>query len=190
MERSAIRGNKSRDRPRISLRSIRATWPGPHPEERALARVSKDGCESLRCVHPSRRLLRKLLRMRSRLRRSVIRRHTAHGIGGLRFANPPYEFFLNAISSTASTRLPDGQITQKSVKPLLQKYSDFPKSQISLYPSHPVPLGGAFRERHGRRDGLRWTRRRARRAMPMRTVKSCGPDISTLVSSRWKQFRR
>ena len=30
-----------------------------------LARVSKDGRESLRCVHPSRRLLRKLLRMRS-----------------------------------------------------------------------------------------------------------------------------
>jgi hypothetical protein len=24
----------------------------PHPEERALARVSKDGCESMRCVHP------------------------------------------------------------------------------------------------------------------------------------------
>src|SRR6266446_6386435 len=37
----------------------------PHPEERALARVSKDGRESVRCVHPSRRLLRKLLRMRS-----------------------------------------------------------------------------------------------------------------------------
>jgi hypothetical protein len=37
----------------------------PHPEERALARVSKDGRESLRCIHPSRRLLRKLLRMRS-----------------------------------------------------------------------------------------------------------------------------
>src|SRR6266446_8466228 len=37
----------------------------PHPEERALARVSKDGRESVPCVHPSRRLLRKLLRMRS-----------------------------------------------------------------------------------------------------------------------------
>src|SRR3981189_1455126 len=37
----------------------------PHPEERALARVSKDGRESIRCVHPSRRLLRKLLKMRS-----------------------------------------------------------------------------------------------------------------------------
>src|SRR6267142_961433 len=37
----------------------------PHPEERAFARVSKDGRESELCVHPSRRLLRKLLRMRS-----------------------------------------------------------------------------------------------------------------------------
>ncbi len=37
----------------------------PHPEERALARVSKDGRESMRCAHPSRRLLRKLLRMRT-----------------------------------------------------------------------------------------------------------------------------
>jgi hypothetical protein len=38
---------------------------GPHPEERALfARVSKDGRGSVRYIHPSRRLLRKLLRMR------------------------------------------------------------------------------------------------------------------------------
>jgi hypothetical protein len=48
-----------------------------------------------------------------------------------------------------STNPPDGQITQKPVQPLLQKYSDFPKSQISLYPSHPAPSGGAFRQRHG-----------------------------------------
>src|SRR5712664_2643368 len=39
----------------------------PHPEERAFARVSKDGRESALCVHPSRRLLRKLLRMRSEI---------------------------------------------------------------------------------------------------------------------------
>src|SRR5882672_11254990 len=37
----------------------------PHPEERPLGRVSKDGRESMRGVDPSRRLLRKLLRMRS-----------------------------------------------------------------------------------------------------------------------------
>src|SRR6267378_589703 len=48
------------------------------------------------------------------------------------------EFFVrtgrarSTISRANSTNPPDGQITQKSVKPLLQKYSDFPKSQISL----------------------------------------------------------
>jgi hypothetical protein len=47
----------------------------PHPEERALARVSKDGCESMRCLHPSRRLLRKLLRMRSRSPDSIFKQH-------------------------------------------------------------------------------------------------------------------
>src|SRR6266850_2605519 len=57
--------------------------------------------------------------------------------------------YAHPTCSIDSTKLPDGQITQKSVKPLLQKYSDFPKSQISLYHSHPVPLRGAFRERHG-----------------------------------------
>jgi hypothetical protein len=37
------------------------------------------------------------------------------------------------IFSIDPTNLPDGQITRKSVKPLVQKYSDFPKSQINLY---------------------------------------------------------
>src|SRR3981189_2073985 len=70
----------------------------PHPEERALARVSKDGCESLRCVHPSRRLLRKLLRMRSvfftdfeeavtRPSRRMKPPHWAQGFGILRAFN-------------------------------------------------------------------------------------------------------
>jgi len=89
----------------------------------------------------------------------------------------------STISRANSTNPPDGQITQKSVKPLLKKYSDFPKLRISLYPSHPVPHRGAFRERHGRRGGMRWTQRCARRATLLRTVKSCGPDTSTLVSS-------
>src|SRR6266404_1001190 len=39
----------------------------PHPEERALARVSKDGCTAQTRCHPSRRPLRGLLRMRSKL---------------------------------------------------------------------------------------------------------------------------
>src|SRR6266700_527592 len=107
-----------------------------------------------------------------------------------RIDRPPSQKFSSnrpctwkSIFSMGSTNLPDGQITQKSVKPLWQKYSDFPKLQISLYPPHPVPLRGAFRERHGRRGGMRWTQRCARRAILLRTVKSCGPGTSTLVSS-------
>src|SRR5258705_13089744 len=57
-------------------------YPGPHSEERALARVSKDGRESALCVHPSRRLLRKLLRMRSEIysqpRAPLARRRSDH----------------------------------------------------------------------------------------------------------------
>ena len=63
------------------------------------------------------------------------------------------------------------------VNPLPQKYSDFQKSQISLYRSRPVPFQrGVSRTSRGRRDGMRWTLWRARRAMPKWTAKSCGPD--------------
>src|SRR5258706_74886 len=44
---------------------------GPHPEERALARVSKDGCTDRTRCHPSRRPLRGLLRMRLPMFRSL-----------------------------------------------------------------------------------------------------------------------
>jgi len=62
-DRSVIVNRSAADR--LSHRRYRRICCVPHPEQRALARVSKDGCESVRCVHPSRRLLRKLLRMRS-----------------------------------------------------------------------------------------------------------------------------
>jgi hypothetical protein len=45
--RHGVSGSDEGGRRRVML--------GPHPEERALARVSKDGCESMYCVHPSRR---------------------------------------------------------------------------------------------------------------------------------------
>jgi hypothetical protein len=45
--------------------------------------------------------------------------------------------------------MPDGQITCAielgRVQPPLQKYSDFPNNQISLYVRRPVPLRGALR---------------------------------------------
>ena len=53
--------------------------------------------------------------------------------------------------------------------PSLKNISVLQKLKSGYIACHPVPPGGAFRERHERRDGLRWTRRRARRAMPKRT---------------------
>jgi hypothetical protein len=44
-------------------------------------------------------------------------------------ASPPAQA-QSAIRAAAKQH--DGQITQKSVKPVWKKYSDFPKSQISL----------------------------------------------------------
>src|SRR3984885_7855951 len=46
-------------------------------------------------------------------------------------------------------------------------------------PRHPGPHKGAFRDRHGRRVGMRWTRvALLTRALTLRTAKSCGPDAS------------
>jgi hypothetical protein len=78
--------------------------------------------------------------------------------------------------------------------------STYPKSILELFASHPTR--GAYRDRHGRGEGMRWTRRFARdaiagrvgerpvsdhqasgREMLQRTAKSCGPDAPTLASS-------
>src|ERR1700731_4215028 len=42
--------------------------------------------------------------------------------------------------------LPDGLAPRFRVQPLLQKYSVFPKTQITLYSRRPVPLRGAARD--------------------------------------------
>jgi hypothetical protein len=55
---------------------------GPHPEERALARVSKDGSESVPCIHPSRRIAyAMLLRMRLCLLAGLCRVQDARRLG-------------------------------------------------------------------------------------------------------------
>jgi hypothetical protein len=53
----------------------------------------------------------------------------------------------------ASADLPVGLPPERAVQPLLKKYSAFPKSQISLYPSSSRPTRGAYRGRHGRGTG-------------------------------------
>jgi len=51
-------------------------------------------------------------------------------------------------------------------------------------PRHPGPHKGAFRDRHGRKVGMRWTQAAPRtKALILRTAKSCGPDAPTLASS-------
>jgi hypothetical protein len=76
--------------------------------------------------------------------------------------------------------------------------SSYPKSLLELFASHPTR--GAYRDRHGRRGGMRWTRQRfardgiagrvaerpvsghqaSGREMLQRTAKSCGPDASVV----------
>jgi hypothetical protein len=76
-----------------------------------------------------------------------------------------------------------------------------PKSHLELFASHPTR--GAYRDRHGRRGGMRWTRQRFARdgiagrvgerpvsdqqradeRCSSRTAKSCGPDAPMLASS-------
>ena len=72
------------------------------------------------------------------------------------FVDPPRETTKLSSQFDKSTRRANHPKVRQSPS---QKYSDFQKSQISLYPSHPVPPRGAFRERHERGAGMRWTRR-------------------------------
>ena len=81
--------------------------------------------------------------------------------------------------------LPDGQITDTPVQPFLQKYSGSLLTQIScLFLAIPAQHRGAFRDRHERRVGMRWTQAALlTRALFLRTAKPCGPDAPTLASS-------
>ena len=92
--------------------------------------------------------------------------------------NPSYD-----LSPDGLFDLPDGQIIEFPVQPLLQKYSASRSTQIRsislAVPSHR----GAARDRHGRGAGCggRGCAKDERRLM--RTAKSCGPDAPTLASS-------
>src|ERR1700722_12307294 len=56
---------------------------------------------------------------------------------------------------------PDGQISGSPVQPLLQKYLHSLLTQItSTSLAIPAQYRGAFRDRHERRAGVRWTRLR------------------------------
>jgi hypothetical protein len=75
---------------------------------------------------------------------------------------------------------PVGQITDPPVQPPLQKYSRSLLTQITCISlAIPAQHRGAFRDRHERKVGMRWTRvARLTSAPTCGTVKSCGPDAS------------
>src|SRR5258708_1153485 len=90
-----------------------------------------------------------------------------------------------------ASRSSDLPVGQKPVQPHLQKYSCFVPTQITSLISPSRPTRGAYRDRHGRwvRDAVDAAASGAHvargRMMLLRTVKSCGPDTPTLVSS-WR----
>jgi len=73
-------------------RSARAMWLRPHPEVRALARVSKDGRESMRCVTSFETLASQALRMRAVFFTGIRRVYPELSLGAHSrdpLANPP-----------------------------------------------------------------------------------------------------
>ena len=59
--------------------------------------------------------------------------------------------------------LPDGLSGNSGVQSPLAKFFAFPFGRNRNRATHSIPHRGAFRDRHGRRGGMRWTRRRERR---------------------------
>jgi hypothetical protein len=55
------------------------------------------------------------------------------------------------LGAASAGDLPDGLIFRNHVKPFRQKYFSFSETRIRpMFRSVPHPLGGAYRDRHGR----------------------------------------
>jgi hypothetical protein len=83
--------------------------------------------------------------------------------------------------------LPDGQITEPPVQPFAQKYSGSLLTQITFTTLViPAQYRGAFRDRHERKVGMRWTRM----ALLTRAL-SCGRRSRVVLTPRrWRQVSR
>jgi hypothetical protein len=94
-----------------------------------------------------------------------IRRKVGAPMGTLRYGSLAdwrgYTSVVAHIRRPGAIRRPDGQITSwfsaSSVQPLLQKYSGFPKDQISSISPLSCPSERGVGHRHERWDGMRWT---------------------------------
>ena len=89
--------------------------------------------------------------------------------------------FLNGFNKT-TRRANHPKVCQA---PFRSQYSDFQKPQTGLYSSHPVPLRGAFRERHERGAGMRWTQA----ARETGVLAGGRPNRVVLTPRRWCQVR-
>jgi hypothetical protein len=75
------------------------------------------------------------------------------------------------------------QLINPSVQPLLKKYSDFPNTQITLYPTPSCPTEGRLEIVTDAGQDAMDARSAPDERAHLRTAKSCGPDASTLASS-------
>ncbi len=139
-------------------------------------------------VHGSRPACRfRLVRLRRRLPNPPsASRHNADLSSRARSRDPCIAMTVGTDRVRHAETHPTGK-SKKPVQPSLQKYSDFPKTQITLYPLLSCPSERGVGHRHERWDGTRWTRGALKtKALYLRTEKSCGPDASTPASS-WRE---
>ena len=149
---------------------------GPHPEE-ARSAVSKDGRESVCCIHPSRRHAE-----------PVIGRAFARPVGMAPPAITAKPLRGDEVGAWFRARnLPDGQITSPCAdrvsSPSVKNILIFRNAKSLVYSQPSRPTRGAYRDRHGRGTGCGGRGWRFGRERVKRTAKSCGPDASTLASS-------
>src|ERR1700733_6007457 len=96
---------------------------------------------------------------------------------------PAGGFTTKKSAVAASGDLPVRQFVDAAVQPLLKKYSDFPKAQISLYLSPSRPTEGRFAVvTNAGRDAVD-ADSACDEGVCRRTAKTCGPDASTPASS-------
>ena len=98
--------------------------------------------------------------------------------------NPGYRDATAAPARCVTTRRANQLSFRILSSPFAKKYFCFSEMQISLYPSPSRPTRGAFRDRHGRGAGMRWTR------LALMTRAPGGRRSRVVLTPRrWRQVR-